>query len=277
VNLRALARDARRALRLARRDGLRGVARKLASLASRRGQTTIEEAHLALKLFDGRGVLVDVGAHEGRTLAPFADAGWTIYAFEPDDTNRAWLTSLYRSSKNVVIDARGIGERESRGVPFYRSDLSTGLGTLAPFDPSHRASGTIDLTTIARVCEEHRLSQIDLLKIDTEGHDLFVLRGVPWDTCAPRVVVCEFEDKKTVPLGYGFHDLAGYLRERGYQVVVSEWYPVVRYGQTHRWRRFAPYPSELADPAAWGNLIATRIDADHRALLALCDRSSMRR
>ena len=74
--------------------------------------------------------------------------------------------------------------------------------------------------------------------------------------------MCEFEDSKTTPLGYSYHDMAGYLVDKGYAVQVSEWYPVLQYGGNHRWRRFEHYPCELADPRAWGNLIAV-LDGGH--------------
>ena len=102
--------------------------------------------------------------------------------------------------------------------------------------------------------------------MDTEGHDLFVLRTFPWETHRPDVVVCEFEDSKTVPLGYTYQDLGSFLVDRGYQVLMSEWYPVVRYGIAHRWRRVVRFPATLEDPAGWGNFIAVRPGLDRRAL-----------
>ena len=35
----------------------------------------------------------------------------------------------------------------------------------------------VDVTTIDLFCAEHRIERINLLKIDTEGHDLDVIRG----------------------------------------------------------------------------------------------------
>jgi hypothetical protein len=96
------------------------------------------------------------------------------------------------------------------------------------------------------------------------------LRGYPWDRSKPRVIVCEFEDAKTRPLGYDYHDLAGFLVARGYRLIVSEWRPIVRYGVQHRWRRFAEYPCELTESAAWGNLIAVTDETMYQAGLAHC-------
>ena len=42
-----------------------------------------------------KGVMIDVGAHHGSSLKKFAEAGWKIYAFEPDKNNRKILTENY--------------------------------------------------------------------------------------------------------------------------------------------------------------------------------------
>src|SRR3546814_14166191 len=79
------------------------------------------------------------------------------------------------------------------------------------------------------------------------------MRISDWSSDVCSSDLCEFEDVKTVPLGYTYHDMAGFPLEQGYRVYVSEWHPIVRYGIRHDWRRLVPYPCELSDPSAWGN------------------------
>src|SRR3546814_302056 len=110
---------------------------------------------------------------------------------------------------------------------------------------------------------------VDFLKVDTEGHDLFALKGFPWERFRPAVIECEFEDAKTVPLGYTFHDMARFLLEKGYRVLVSEWHPIIRYGVRHDWRRLVAYPCELSDEVAWGNILAFRDPVDESKLAAV--------
>jgi len=57
----------------------------------------------------------------------------------------------------------------------------------------------------------HGSPRVTFLKVDTEGFDLPVLRTFPWQANRPMVVVCEFEDHKTVPLGYTYRDMADFL------------------------------------------------------------------
>jgi FkbM family methyltransferase len=196
--------------------------------------------------------MVDVGAHHGGTLALFAHDGWKIIAIEPDPANRAILS---RDFPTIAIDPRAIGERDGEQVTLYTSGVSSGISTLNPFHPSHRATSRVETVRLDTLLTD--VSEVTLLKTDTEGWDLPVLRTFPWDRLHPLAVIAEFDDHKTVPLGYDWRDLAEFLVDRGFAVEVSEWYPVVEYGRPHRWRSVRPFPVELADAAAWGNLIAT--------------------
>ncbi|MDP6979931.1 MAG: FkbM family methyltransferase [Myxococcota bacterium] len=204
-------------------------------------------------------VMVDVGAHHGASLEAFGRDGWNVLAFEPDPDNRAELERTCRGMKNVTIDPRALSDHASDEMPWFQSDVSTGISSLQAFHDSHALTGCVEVTTLAQALEAHKVEQVDFLKIDAEGLDLFVLRGNPWEWLAPQVIVCEFEDEKTNALGYSFRDLADYLVEHDYHVLVSEWYPITQYGGEHRWRRYVPYPCELVNVSAWGNLIAVRV------------------
>lgn len=214
--------------------------------------------------------MIDVGAHHGSALKPFLALGWTIYAFEPDPDNRAKLLTWLKGQPghhSVTVDTRCVSDEPRRQAPFYTSSQSTGISGLSAFHASHVESQRVDVTTLSEVMGEQQLSGTDFLKVDTEGHDLFVLQGFPWDRARPRVIECEFEDGKTRPLGYRFHHLARFLMEKGYTVYVSEWHPIVRYGIRHDWRQLSHYPCELADADGWGNLLAFREAVDQRLLL----------
>ncbi|MDP1547483.1 MAG: FkbM family methyltransferase [Anaerolineales bacterium] len=215
--------------------------------------------------------MIDVGAHHGFALAPFLSKEWRIYAFEPDEKNRAKLLERLASQKNkalVNIDTRCVSNKSVKDVAFYSSEQSTGISGLSAFHESHVEAQRVDTVTLTEFFEGKPLPVVDFLKIDTEGHDLFVLQGFPWDRTKPAVIECEFEDTKTVPLGYTFDDLANFLVDKGYTVYVSEWHPIIRYGIRHDWRQLMRYPCELADSKGWGNLLAFRDPIDEKDLVA---------
>lgn len=200
------------------------------------------------------GVMIDVGAHEGAASRPFADAGWRVVAFEPDENNRAILARTMSGSPGVTIRPEAVGAAQAI-APFYRSSVSTGISGLNSFDPSHRKAGEVEVTTLDAALEEEGLSGrgIEFLKIDVEGRELDVLDGFDLAAAPPRAIVAEFDGRK----GVGAGDIEARLERAGYHLYFSEWRPIEAYGADHQWRRLVRHASDV-DPQAWGNVIALR-------------------
>jgi FkbM family methyltransferase len=199
--------------------------------------------------------MIDVGAHYGESHRWYLRHGWSVLAFEPDPSDRARIRR--RSARLEVFDC-AISDRAAAAAELFASDESTGISALAPFVASHRPVCRVPVTTLSALFQEGRFRQCDFLKIDTEGHDLFVLKGFPWEAVTPDVILCEFEDRKTVHLGYDHRDLGAFLLDHAYEVYVSEWAPIERYGVEHTWRRLTRYPAPLLDAGGWGNFVAFR-------------------
>ena len=242
---------------------------------SRANKIRINESALVAQLMDSdrdRGIMIDVGAHVGSALPAFLEKGWKIFAFEPDEKNREILAKRYGNQPNVTIDKRAVSDEPAEKVQFYTSKESTGISSLASFHKTHEKAGNVSVTTLAKFCEDYKIGHINFLLVDAEGYDLFVLKGLDWSKIKPDIVVCEFEDRKTDSLGYNFHDMATFLQDRGYEVLVSEWHPILKYGIAHDWRRLAKYPCVPDSANAWGNLIAFKEIALVPKLLAVLDR-----
>jgi FkbM family methyltransferase len=242
------------------------------------GPSQIDESGIAhAVLRDRRGTMLDVGAHYGHSLAPFASDGWTVHAFEPDPRNRAELEKAFGDVENVTIVPKGVADRPGT-LPLFTSPESSGISSFAPFTTGHSAAASVETVTLRDYLAQTGIEHVDFLKIDVEGFELPVLHGYDW-AIKPDVIVLEFEDFKTLPLGYSWQELAEELVGHGYQVLVSEWFPVERYGGAgHAWRRFARYPTELLDSRAWGNLIAApALDRLGPAARSAVRRSKLRR
>lgn len=220
--------------------------------------------------------MIDVGTGHGSTFEPFAEFGWQVYGFEPDPSNREVAQRLALHFPNVLFDNRAVTDSIKENVPFYRSTVSAGISGLSQFDESHRRAGTVCTTTLSAFCDEHHIDHIDYLKIDTEGYDFFVLKGAPWEKFQPCVIMCEFEDQKTIPLGYSCEEMANFLVRKGYKILVSEWHPVVKRGGPHKWRRFVQYPDDSLKNAAWGNVIAVLGGEQFKLMLHCASKSTPR-
>lgn len=238
----------------------------------RKERVSVDETGVIANLLSTRKdplhIMLDVGAHFGTSAAFFNALGWTIYCFEPDPGNRAKLVAKFGKSDNITIDSRAVSDRPATGVPFFKSDESTGISGLHAFRDTHREDGRVDVTTVEEIVRDRGIGHVDFLKIDVEGFDFSVLKGVPWDRLKPDVIECEFEDYKTVPLGHTYKDVARYLHDKGYAVYLSEWHPIVRYGTRHDWRRIVRYPGPDLPSDAWGNILAFRQDPGFAAVAA---------
>src|SRR3546814_10789692 len=129
--------------------------------------------------------MVDVGAHFGIELAMFAGLGWQVYAFEPDPKNRRQLVTSFGNHPRVAIDARAVSDVAGQELAFYTSDVSTGISGLSAFHASHIETQKVVTTTIADYVAEQAIARIDFLKIDVEGFDFFVIKGIDWDGVTP--------------------------------------------------------------------------------------------
>jgi FkbM family methyltransferase len=238
------------------------------------GRWRPREVNLAFEALDAArhtGVMVDVGAHGGESFSRFAKHHWRIHAFEPDSANRAKLREKFGALPNLTLDPRAVSDEPAAAATLFTSSVATSISSLAAFHESHSAGEKVAVTSLDLFFAEAGLTAVDFLKIDAEGFDWRVLRGVPWARVRPRFVMCEFEDIRTSDAdGYRMDNMGRLLHEQGYTVIVSEWFPVRQYGVLHDWRRFARFPCGLADPKGWGNLLAAREPAVVQTLLRVC-------
>jgi FkbM family methyltransferase len=167
----------------------------------------IDESEILYKLIDhikNGKMMIDVGAHHGHSLMPYAKDGWTIHAFEPDPKNRKILKSRTVDYKNIHINKNAVSDEVRKEQCFYQSEESTGISSLLPFNDSHQEICKVDTISLKEYCASQTIEKVDILKIDTEGNDLKVLSGFSWSKFKPSIILTEFEDLKTLNLGYEF-------------------------------------------------------------------------
>lgn len=208
---RLLARLARPVVHLLNRPSAAWLARALYDLAlrcngiainfpGRHGLNAAEEAFLARQAPRLRGgVLLDVGANVGhyarhlRRVAPDA----RILAFEPHPRTFAMLRQRLEGSG---IETLALALNDSGGS-FDLYDLATEDGsTQASLNPdavglysegvvAHR----VDCARLDDVLRDQGIDRVALLKIDTEGHDLQVLRGARQAIAERRIAIIQLE------------------------------------------------------------------------------------
>lgn len=123
-------------------------------------------------------VCFDVGANVGQTVAELrrAFASARIHAFEPFATPRAVLTAATMGDSLVTVSPLAMGALAARvNARPHRESL---MSSIVPGreDPQGLPAEPIDVDTLDGYCECHGIEAIDILKSDTEGYDLEVLR-----------------------------------------------------------------------------------------------------
>lgn len=143
--------------------------------------------------------VLDVGAHVGFYGLLVATLGGKVTCYEPDPISRASLHKQRLLNPTLAIAVQ----------PFALSN-KCGTGHLLQSDSMSRLSESgLDVET--RTLDSLRVSPVDLIKIDVEGHETEVLEGAEQTIKAQRpVILCDYNDHTTLenvmamlrPLGY---------------------------------------------------------------------------
>jgi FkbM family methyltransferase len=137
----------------------------------------------------------DVGANKGQTIQLLRSClrQPVIHAFEPTPELSDALQRQHFCS-GVSIHSMALGSsRSTMRLRTYAMNELNSLLTLTPGESNPfgqvAATGEVEVkvTTIDEFCAEHNLEKIDLLKIDTQGFDLEVIKGADRTIGAGRV------------------------------------------------------------------------------------------
>jgi FkbM family methyltransferase len=143
------------------------------------------------------GYYIDVGANdpvEHSVTKAFYDAGWSGISIEPlPSFHQAFLNQRPRDVNLAVAAGAVDGELTLYDVPAVRGWASPERAVAE----AHQAEGyavaeiKVPVRTLASVCAEHVRGEIHFLKIDVEGFEGEVLRGMDFARWRPWVLVIE--------------------------------------------------------------------------------------
>ncbi len=128
-------------------------------------------------------VFFDIGAHTGETVEAVLTKfeGANIFSFEAHPTTFAVLQKNVTDSRARIFPL-AISDRIGNATFFdygYLATCNSLVGenqfAVRSGNPAHTLS--VPCITLDQFCEQEKVGHIDVLKVDTEGHDLSVLEG----------------------------------------------------------------------------------------------------
>jgi FkbM family methyltransferase len=171
----------------------------------------------------------DVGAHIGETAVKALDSfpQARVFSFEPHPSTFSVLSNKVRNHRFEAFNI-AISDKSGR-VPFYdygAAEMSNSL--IADSQYAVRAKHPaktlyVDATTIDEFCRQHIIENIDVLKIDIEGHELAALTGAKrvLELGKPMFVYAEFNTilPKSGSSGGALAPLGSFLEPIGFRFV----------------------------------------------------------
>ena len=146
-------------------------------------------------------VVMDVGANVGNYSAAllelFRERPLQLFCFEPSASTFAELQKKLAGRPQARLFNTGMSSQPGTTKLFSKAGAS-GLSSVYQRDLSHRETAldveeTIELDSLDHFCTIHGIQEIDVLKMDVEGHEVAVLQGANRLLTEKRIKLIQFE------------------------------------------------------------------------------------
>jgi FkbM family methyltransferase len=191
------------------------------------------------KIFnDNIDTVFDVGAHNGEFIKLILNNFATnkIYSFEPSKKNFQILekniNNLLSKRSQIFLNNFALGAKSERKE--FKQMIESSSSTLSNINTNSKyfkrknfflnygfKSKIFDQTIIdikdgSSFLKEEKINKIDLLKIDTEGHEYFVIKGFGENLNKIKVIFFEHHYDQMIMKDYTFSDIHKYLISKGF-------------------------------------------------------------
>jgi FkbM family methyltransferase len=173
---------------------------------------------------------IQVGAFDGITVDPlhkYIDKyGWRGVLLEPQPGPASQLRELYRDNDRIlVLEAALDSERRKRTLFTVQSEtVPSWVRGMASFERDHIVKHShlipgleqmvretvVDCITFDDVLQHLPFDEVDLLQIDAEGADAFILSRFPFDYVKPAIIHWEIKNLSKAEREDCFDRLSGF-------------------------------------------------------------------
>jgi len=175
-------------------------------------------------------IIFDVGAHCGDLVQEcvmlYPES--RVFAFEPDKNNFAKLHARFTGIPRVQVFNVAVGRNDGR-VLLHKNNYDA-THSLLPFnaDEINRWADAndfletgideVDQISLDTFCENHGITTIDILKLDTQGGEMMAFEGGQGKLSKQAIgaIFCEVEFRQLYESQPLFWDISAYLMSHNY-------------------------------------------------------------
>ena len=181
------------------------------------------EAKIMEEKIEMGNIVVDVGANIGlHTLNMARIVGNTgqVFAFEPDPSNFEILKKNVKINnyKNIILEQKAVGDKHGR-TTLYQSD-HPGKHRIFPQTEQAKSQVQVELTNLDNYFDSDMIDKINFIKIDVEGLEFSVLKGMKniLKNSKKIKILFEFMPENTMEVGFTPIELLNYLTSNDFKL-----------------------------------------------------------
>lgn len=184
--------------------------------------TTCQYKERYLNQLHGEAVVVEVGAYLGEEISRFKNQVKRLYSYEPSPIkHEAIVKAIAASNMTGVVTLRPVAASDRDGTALFQMAKAEGtqqdsLGEIGFMTKDNKTRKNVTVQTV-RLDSEIK-ERVHLLKLDTQGHELKVLRGAEGIIRNYGVDIIHTEFSPNLIRGHGYRpqEYLEYLYSLGY-------------------------------------------------------------
>ena len=191
------------------------------------------------KKFQKPIVIIDVGAHYGETIKLFLDKLniKKIYSFEASPVNFTVLVNNTSKYEKDMVEVFNFGLGEKISTDFINQTLESSSSTMHKLNTKSKylekklkilnikkkdefsQKYQVKIFTLDNFIKKNDIDFIDLLKIDTEGYEFNVLKGLKEYCYKVNLVYFEHHYDDMIMKNYTFGDIHDLLKNKNFKMI----------------------------------------------------------
>ena len=184
-------------------------------------------------------IYIDVGSHNGEMIKIISKAFNVkkIFAFEPNPNCIKNLKNIKK--KNLKIFKMALGDKSGlaqlnighissmstindiNSRSFYTLIKKLIIGLFYFKSSIYKSKIQVKKDTLHNIVKSHKIKNIDFIKIDTEGHEFNVLRGLKEYIKATNLILLEYHYDNSLIKNYDFQKLNSFFARNKFKLISS--------------------------------------------------------